>query len=278
MGAGLEVVTGFVTAPGTTLTAWTLATGNTLTVRNAAFDKPIYLLQMWGQNQVAGILRLHSPRLHDNVQGIRQRVTTADTFWMLGRSVPQRLIPQDLLVVEQTGSAVAGQIEQGSLLIYYTDAPGIAGRFIDEPMLKKGGVNLVTVETAITPGVAGGYSGQIAFNAQFDLLKANTDYAIAGYQVTAQATTVRLQGIDTGNLGVGGPAGPTLREQTAEWFTFLAHFFGLPLIPVINSANKAGILVDVAQNQTGTAVTIVWEMIELAPGTAPGAVQRAPGA
>jgi hypothetical protein len=55
---------------------------------------------------------------------------------------------------------------------------------------------------------------------------------------------------------------------TSEWFVRLTRHFQIPLIPVFNAANKFGTLVDIMQNQAGTAVNITANLVELAaPGT-----------
>lgn len=266
MPQGVEIITGFVTAPGATLTAWTMAAGNSLTIRNGILGKRIHLLDMWAFNQVAGTLRVRSPRLHDNVQGIRYQITANSVLPKLPYMFTQPLIPQDTLIAEQSGSAVGGQIETGALLVYYEDLPGVAGRFIHPAELMKRGVNMEPVEVTNTAGVAGGYSGQVAINSSFDNLKANTDYALVGGIVKTQCAVARIQGVDTGNLGVGFPGEPTLHHVTRDYFVRLSHFFNLPLIPVFNSANKGAILADVAQNQAGAAVTVNWNFVELAKG------------
>lgn len=267
MGNGLDTISGFVTAPGATLTPWTLAAGDSLQIRNSNPAKKTQLVNLWGFNQAAGTLRTRSPKLHDNVQGIRVGLTAAQTDYFLGYPILQTLFPQDILICEQTGSATAGQIESGTLLVYYEDLPGVSGRFIDPPGLLKRGVNIVTNELAITPGAAGGYSGQLAINAQFDLLQANTDYAVVGYVVSARGCTVTLRGPDTGNLRVSGPCEPAKKNETCEWFWKLSQFAGVPMIPIINSANKGGTFCDVVQNQAATAVTVQWIFVQLAPGT-----------
>lgn len=265
MGAALELLTGFATAPGATLTAVTMAAGNSLAIRNCDMTKRVTLLETWTDNQAAGIWRIRSPKMHDNVQGLRYRSTASDTSPLAPFGVGQRLFPQDVLTVEISGSAVAGDIETGALLVYYEDLPGAAARFIGYDELMRRGVNLLTVETSHVAGVAGGYSGQVAFNSSFDLLKANTDYAMIGYVTNLESACIRWLGADTGNLGVGGPGNETLRHVTCEWFQRLSMRWSIPLMPVFNSANKAGILVDVAQDENGGTSVVNTVLVELAP-------------
>jgi len=265
MGKALELLTGYVVAPGATFTPLTMAAGNSLTIRNAPVDTKILLLQAWADNQAAGTLRIRSPRLHDNVQGIRLDVTAGDPVPLLAHGMPQLLIPQDELTVELTGSAVAGDIETACLLVYYDELPGIAARFIDVPTLKRRMRHVFTVENTISLGTAGGYSGEEAINSEFDEFKANTDYALLGYVVDTECACVRWRGSDTGNLGLGGPGNEVLRDLTAKWFVWLTQEYGIPLIPVFNSANKAAILIDGAQDENGADTTVTSIMAELSP-------------
>ena len=76
---------------------------------------------------------------------------------------------------------------------------------------------------------------------------------------------MRWRGADTGNLGIGGPGNETLRHVTREWFVRLTERFGIPLIPVFNYANKAGILLDGAQDENGADTTVTSIFAELAP-------------
>lgn len=266
MGLALEMISGAATAPGATITALTMAAGDSLSIRNAAIGTDIRLLNLWAFNNAAGVFRVRSPRLHDNVQGIRLRAVATDPTPLLAPGQYQTLIPQDTLIAEISGSATAGQIEQGQLLIWYRDLPGVAARLANWTDVLQAAVNELTVEVALTAGVTGGYSGASAFNKTFDLLQANTDYALIGGTVDAACAAITVKGPDTGNLHVGIP-GPTVgRWLGARWFKWHAQELGIPCIPVINSANKAGTTVEVVQNQGGAAVNAVFHMLQLKAG------------
>ncbi len=264
MGKGLEVLGGQVTAPGTTLTAWTMNSGNSLTIRNGAVGSDIKLINMWTKNQTDGILRVKSPMMHDNVQGYRAQAQSAisQSVWPVGYG--QNLKPQDILSAEQTGSATAGDIEIGALLVYYDNLPGIDSRLIGTAELKGRMLNMLTVQNTLATGTSGGWSGEEAINADFDVLKANTDYAILGYVVETLAGSVRWRGADLGNLGVGGPCDPNNNDYQARYFVNLTEKTGIDLIPVFNSANKGALLMDSHQDENGTDVIVSTILAELA--------------
>lgn len=261
----MEMISGRATAPSTTLTALTMAAGNSLVVRNTSLTSNIFLLDMWAFNNAAGIFRVRSPKLHDNVQGIRYRIVASDPVSLFPRGEVQRLTPQDQLIAEISGSAVGGQIEQGQMQIWYQDLPGSNSRLANWADIAPRIVNVLTNEVAVTTGAGGGYTGQVAINATFDLLQANTDYAILGAVVDTLCGAVRIQGPDLGNLGVGIPGYLNNRNFTARYFKDLNLLTGLPCIPVFNSANKNGTLVDVVQNQAAAAVNVNILIAQLAP-------------
>jgi hypothetical protein len=266
MGNAMDTLLGGVTAPGTTLTALTMASGDSLTVRNFDIAKKAYLLDMWAFNNVAGIVRLRSPRLHDNVQGIRFRSTVATPIPLLESRAPQTLIAQDALIAEQSGSAVAGEIESTVMQIWYDDLPGVAGRFIDAAALRARYRNTVTVEVTITTGSTIGYGTAAAFNTNFDLLKANTDYAVLGAHADVVCTLMTLKGADTGNLRVAIPGPVTTPHLTDSWFVRTSERTGIKCIPVINSANKAGTFAEAWIDDEAGTVNANYVLAELAPG------------
>lgn len=263
-GVAMQLITGFVTAPGAGA-AWTLATGDSLTLRAGLADRGIWLLNMWGDNQVAGRIRVTSPQLHDNVEGLQQQVPISIVRPLLPMGFPQRLYPQDTLAVNQSGSAVAGDIESGSLLVLYDDLPGANARFIDPAELSRRFIEYMVVVNTLATGVGGGYTGEEAINAEDDQWKANQDYALVGYLVDIECCTIGWRGSDTSNYRVGGPGAEDAAQITANWFVDLSRAHGRALIPVFNAANKGSILIDAVQDENGADVTVSSIFARLAP-------------
>jgi hypothetical protein len=267
----LEIISGSVTGAGAALTAWTVNAGNSLAIRSAPLTSNVWLLEKWAFNDTAaGVLRVRSPRLHDNVQGIRSRVTVNDTEPLLSGAASygwrQKLVPQDILIAEQSGSAA--NIDTGHLLVYYENLPGIAARFIDNPTLIANGVNRIGQEVTVTTTAASAaYTGQVAINGVNDNFKANTDYALLGAMVDTRVGTIRIQGADVGNLGLGIPGEPTQRHVMSNWFQRLSQIYNVPLIPVFNSANKTAILIDATGHTAAVTTVVTFYMVELAAKT-----------
>lgn len=261
MGAALQVITGRATNPAS-FTAVTVATGDSLQVQNFPDGASASLLNMWGLGATAGIVRVHSPKLHDNVQGIRAKFLAATPQPLLPNGPMQPLFSQDTLTVEIQDAGT--ETDMATLLAYYSNLPGADAQLFDWSSIAPRVRNLLTVEQALTTGgTAGDYGGSAAINATFDLLKGNTYYAVLGYLSDTSVCTVGLRGPDTGNVRLGGP-GSSTRIETRRWFVTLSEHTGLPLIPVINSANKGATLADLVHNATGTSVVLEWHLAELA--------------
>ena len=272
MGRALEVVAGFATNPGATLTALTPSTGQSFTVRGTDITKGTWLLSHWAFNATAGEMRVRSPRLHDFFSGIRNRVTAAFSMPIhaspLAVSYAQRLYAQDGLTVEISGGGA--ELDCGALLIGYEDLGGVAGRFVTRPQLDTIGLNETTVEVTVTAVATGNFGGAVAINSSIDNLIANTDYAIRGGMVDTRGTAVGITGVDFGNLRVGFPAEPSMRNVTEGWFFHLAGAFNGAWIPVFNSANKTQTTVDVETNGAGGTYIVNLNLVQLLPGAVPG--------
>jgi hypothetical protein len=260
---GIELITGSVTAPGATLTPLTMYAGNSLVVRNAVAGSTVRILSTWAKAQAAGVFRFRSPALHDNVEGYRIRTNAALVIPQYPDIPAQILQPQDTLIAELSGSAVAGDIEIASLLVQYEDLPGIAARLLTADEVRQRVANVLTNEVTITTAATGGYSGQVPITTNFDLLRANTDYAILGIMTSERCAAIRVLGADMGNLGIGVPGEPTRPDLTGSFFMSLATRYNLPLVPVFNSANADSVLIDAAQDENAAAVIATLVLAEL---------------
>lgn len=263
MGKALEMIGASGTAIGATIAALAAVTGDSLAVRAGAENKRIDLVQFWTDVQVAGTARLRSARMHDNVQGLRHDTVVSDLYPLLPPGVRQRLYPNDVIVAELAGSAVAGDIEYILMLLLYEDLAGANARFIDEAELKRRGMNVSIVENTISTGATAAWAGSEAINAEFDQFHAGGQYALVGYAVDTECPAIGYRGPDMSNYRVGGPGIETDRPTTTDWFIWLSRMLGEPLIPVISAENKAGTLIDALQDENGADVTVATTFIEL---------------
>lgn len=254
MGQALQLITGQVTNPSTTVTALTPNTGDSFTVRSTNMGADIELLQAWAFSATAGILRVRSPRMHDQAQNMRYQTVASFPYPLMALEEKQLLYSQDPITVEMTGDAAA--VDLATLCVFYNDLPGINARLHTwaeiSPLVKQ----LTTVEVDLTSsGTSCNYSGTVALNGTFDTLIRNQDYAILGYECGTTGGTLGITGVDTGNLRVGGPL-INLPFLTADWFVRLSQDNAVPAIPVINSANVAGVNLDCACQATSTSFKV----------------------
>ena len=263
MGKVIELLAGQATAPGAVITALAMGAGCTNVVRSVNQDQNPYLLTLWSDNQAAGIIRVMSPRMANNNQGIHIDTVIANSDLLLKPNLGQKLYSQDTLTLGISGSNVAGDFEGAAFLVYYPDLPGASGNFITPEDALSRATNIMTNRNAIVTGAGGGFTGQAALNATENLWKANKNYAILGYTVSAACTAVRMTASDLGNIGIGGPGNVLHRDKTADFFIDLSNSLNLPCIPVINSANVGGIIVDVMQDENAAAVNVAWIFAEL---------------
>jgi len=251
------------TAIGATLAAGTIFTGDSFQIKNTKGGAPAYLVQAWSDHQVAGIVRVRSPKFHDNVDGLRWRAQIGVLDPQLPWGAPQLLYAQDTLTGELSGSAVAGDIESVLLSIYYPDLDGSNARLQTWDFVKSKMKNLVGQRIAMTIGSTAGYNGARAINADTDLLKANTDYALLGGTTDVETAAITIRGADTSNFRIAFPGENSLVHHTNYWFKRLSQGTGFPLIPIINSANKGGTQVEVVGDENGGTANVTLWLAEL---------------
>jgi len=263
MPLAMEVVGGYVENPGDTIQPAIPLTGDSFLVKNANPTRKNFLGSIWAYLHAPGVVRVRSPKMHDNVQGINFWIQANDVSPPLGHDVVQNVYPQDLLTVELSGSSTVGHIEQVALLMYYEDLPGVSSRLANWTDIAGRIRNIFTVRVPITATSTNSWTGTTAINSYVDLFKANVDYAILGYLTMPMITAVGIRGPDTGNMRVGGPGFGAIYELSRDWFVQLNKKWGVPTIPIINGSNKFSTTVDVMANEMITEAKITLIMAEL---------------
>ena len=116
MGGILETITGRATNP-SALTALTMNTSDSLAVRQFGESVTAKLEGIWSQQATAGFVRVRSPRMHDNVQGIRLTAPAALPLNYLPNELEQMLFATDTLTAEIQGGGA--EVDNMALQIYY---------------------------------------------------------------------------------------------------------------------------------------------------------------
>lgn len=261
MGLGFFLSTGRVTNPGATLTALTMNTGDTLQVPSFNKSSPAYLENVWAHEATPGVLRIRSPKLHDNVQGIRLTVPQATAVPLLPTEVDQPLVTLDTLIVELSGGGA--ETDVAVLSEYITDMDGASQNLATWEQIQPRIANVLTNEVDCTaPATIGNWNAGNPLNLTFDQLHAASSYAVLGYTVSAACAAVAISGPDTSQLKVGGP-GTTDNKVTSGYFVDLSRKSGRPHIPVIKQANKGATSVFTLSASAPAAINVGLIMVEL---------------
>lgn len=244
----LETILAQATAPGSSGAAAAAATGDSLTIKNSKGAAKIICIV--GDSQADGWLQVIKPSGHDTTRGFRAVVDPLNIANLLPAGLGLTAQPQELLSVTLAGSATAGDVESAVLLVHYEDLPGVSGRFIDfEALLARADMGKMnTIQQTLT-GAAAGYTGKDLITAGSNLLLANRDYAVLGITTNIACAGVCLSGPDTGYQRCTVPGAVGDGDFGRDYFAALARQFGMPLIPVINSGNRAATYLEFIQNE-----------------------------
>lgn len=262
MGKALRVISGHATNPGAAVAALTPNTGDSFTVMDFASTSKAYLGAIWCENAAGGVLSIHSPRMHDNVQGIRLQVPAANQVQELPRLAAEPLYPNDPLTVAMSGGAAETDVL--SYLTYYDDLPGVDAQLETWEAIQPNIAHLMGLEIDLVSGATvGDYGGSRAMNADFPQLKADTNYAVLGYTCAVAFATLGITGPDTGNTRIGAP-GTTNTWDTGDFFVQLSKELGKPCIPVIKANNAPGTSIDLVSTAAATASHVSLILAQLA--------------
>lgn len=255
-----ELVSYQATAPGSSgaaAAAITVSGGasDSLVIKNNMGNKYPQILANWAFNQTSGWHQIVFPSGHDTTRNYRVNATATELDPRLPAGMTLDPTAQEQLSVTIAGSATAGDVELGCLLMYYPDLPGLRGRYIDAATVMKASECLTTISATLT-GAATGYTGVELINAESDLLKANRDYAVLGFSTNTDCAAIFIVGPDTGYQRMAAPGDSADVENGANWFMQMSRFHGLPCVPVINSGNKNSTSFGFLQNENNVSPLI----------------------
>lgn len=262
MPAALQTITVFKqNLTGGAFEALAAASGDSLTFFNVPQGSGAYLSEIWAVDNASPCeLSLTASRFHDQTFGIRLAVPSGALLAPTTRpsllspaGFDQPIFPSDVLAVSANGTA-ADNVNV-TIQLYYPDLPGIDARLTTPAYVRADMKNLVGVRVSPSSG-AGTWGSSVTLNSVTNLLHANTDYAVLGFTAQTPIAALAIQGIDTGNLRVGGPvlAAP---EHDAFLFADLSDKYNTALIPVINSNNAGAINVFAAHTAAAAKVVDV---------------------
>jgi hypothetical protein len=263
MPPGLQVQTWFNQGlAGGGFEALTPGTGDSATFFNVPQGSGCFLGEVWAVDDASPAeVSLKATRFHDQLFGIRVAIPDGSALAPPNRAslvspagIDQPIFPSDILDIETSGTA--GDNVNVTTVLYYPELPGISARLATDGYVRSAAGNLVGIKTTLTPG-AGDWGASVALNASDNRLHANKDYAVLGFTAQAPLAAVAIQGIDTGNLRIGGPV---LGDPEHDAYLFLdfARKFNLPLVPVINSNNAGNILLQAADPAAGATIVDVF--------------------
>jgi len=241
--------------------------GDSLQIKNAKSKASI--IGLWGWQQVAGTQQIIYPSGHDTTRGYMYTVNVDEQDSRMAKGLALQPNPQETLSITIVGSTTAGDVEMGFALVYYKDLPGITMQSIDYKELlsafARGGKLTNVVATITGTGVAntGGWAGAELINAETDLLKANTKYAVLGATTNTSVGAIWMTAPDFGNVRIAVPGDAADNDFTADYFCNLARTYGEPFIPVFNSGNKGAINIGVAVAENTISPLITWFLAEL---------------
>jgi len=262
MGVALEVIlAGKQGLTGGAFEALTPGTGDTFSIRAFPDQADAVIEEIWGLDTASPAqLSIRSPRLHDQVRGLRLAVPDGSATGAHAEE-PNLLIPghltvpvysSDALTVEVLGTAADDVLF--AFLVRYSDLRGAEARLHSWEEIRRRLHTVLGVLVQPTNG-NGDYGTPVTLDSVDDRLKANTDYAVLGALVDTPTTLVAIAGPDTSNyrIGLPGKVEPTVG---GDWFVRLDQKYGLPHIPVINANNKGSTLVYTADATTGASPNV----------------------
>lgn len=268
MGLAIDTAVFAVTNPGATPANdnTTAATGDSKQVRNFTPTSRAYLEFISRQGTTAGFVRVMSPRMHDVSRGLTFLPGETPAVKLFPYETEQPMYSGDFLQITVSGGTA--EADAAALSIYYNDLPGSDAKLHSLSDIVPNIVNLKSVEVDISQSGTAFVWVDAAINSTENLLKADTWYAVLGFDTDTAALCVGVKGPETANLRICGPA-PTATYDTNDYFIRQSQASNKPFIPCFNANNRAGFFVSLNCFATSGTTKVSLQLCELASSFAP---------
>lgn len=250
---GVETLNAYVSDVAA-LTAATVDPQQSLTVRSPDSGSAIRLIGMWRKGTAVAPYRLRSNRMHDNVQGIRIEDGVSGPISAFDYGVQNPLIGNDKLTAETYDTATTNA--NLGLLVYYDSLSGSNGKLSTWDQVKPRILQLIGVSIDISAAATlSEWSAGDNWDVPTNLMKADYEYAILGYDTQLDVCSIAVSGPCTGSLYFGGP-GITNPEHTRMWYARMSREYGLATIPIVKQADIGNTFAHQVDNAAGAVNTV----------------------
>lgn len=234
--------------------------GDSLAIRS--FDPPAWakLEGVAVQSSGARQVRVMSPRMHDNVTGLTWESAEIPSQFLLPQDVGEPMYSVDKLQV-QLGAAASSD-STAALMVYYSDLEGVDQKLMTWAQVKASMVRMKTVEVAVTTNATIGAWQDTVITTTENQLKADTTYALLGFQTSAALTCMGLKGPATGNLRVCAPGAISTLDIT-RYFVEMSNMHGVPHIPRFKANDRAATYVSAAANTASATADVYMILAQL---------------
>ncbi len=258
----LTTVTIASAAGGTFADTFTAATGDSTTVATY-FNGGARVFKAWGidSDAIAEISWYYgrTDSTQDTTYGLRTMIpsvalggaATNAAFDLLGQYQQIPVYSADVPTIKASSTAADDLVM--SYLTEYDDLPGAAAIFDSWSNVNASNPPVVSfVCNAVASGTVGQYGAARAFNTDDTRWVAQRYYAILGFSVKTQVTTVAIKTFETGNLFLGAPMG-SLNLDQRDFFVQLSYSRNKPLIPVMLGTNAGNAFMYISDAEASTS-------------------------
>ena len=206
------------------------------------------------------ILQVRSPLMHDNTRGLEWETNEAPAQFLFPPQAAQQVQPGDTLTVSMDAAASSDTI--AALSMYYSSLPGVSARLASWGDIAGSVKSIKPVEVDVTSSATIGAWVDTLITTTENLLHANSDYAVLGFEASAALGVVGVKGQETGNLRICCPGSATTQDIT-NYFVLLSDRHQRPMIPVFNGFNAPAYYVSCAANTASVASKVQLILAEL---------------